>query len=156
MMPSFDYENQYWAQGIQVVAGIDEVGMGALAGPVVAGAVIFEKQISPPTPPFIKGGEKAPYVVYKQSLRAVAQELRRNMTPAEKALWDILRHATELKAFSFLRQKPLDRFIADFYCAKLMLVIEVDGDVHANQKEYDAVRSEELLKYGIQVIRFKN
>jgi ribonuclease HII len=41
-LPSFDYENQYWTQGIELIAGIDEVGMGALAGPVCAAAVMFE------------------------------------------------------------------------------------------------------------------
>jgi len=42
-LPSFDYERQYWGEGIKMVAGIDEVGMGALAGPVVAAAVIVKK-----------------------------------------------------------------------------------------------------------------
>ena len=40
-LPSFDYEAEYWEQGIELIAGIDEVGMGALAGPVCAAAVIF-------------------------------------------------------------------------------------------------------------------
>lgn len=45
--PTFDYEQQYWSQGIHYVAGIDEAGMGALAGPVVAGAVIFSQDALP-------------------------------------------------------------------------------------------------------------
>lgn len=47
-IPSFEYENQYWQQGIKVIAGVDEVGMGALAGPVVAAAVVFDPKIFPP------------------------------------------------------------------------------------------------------------
>lgn len=45
--PTFEYEQQYWSQGIQYIAGIDEAGMGALAGPVVAGAVIFSQDVLP-------------------------------------------------------------------------------------------------------------
>lgn len=44
-MPSFNYEHQYWSQNIPNIAGLDEAGMGALAGPVVAGAVIFSPEI---------------------------------------------------------------------------------------------------------------
>lgn len=43
---NFEYEHQYWKQGIPIIAGVDEVGMGALAGPVCAGAVIFDKDLS--------------------------------------------------------------------------------------------------------------
>lgn len=46
--PSFEYEAEYWEQGIELIAGIDEVGMGALAGPVCAGAVVFIPQIRNP------------------------------------------------------------------------------------------------------------
>lgn len=45
--PTFEYEQQYWSQGIKYVAGIDEAGMGALAGPVIASAVIFSQNILP-------------------------------------------------------------------------------------------------------------
>lgn len=55
--PTFDYEQQYWSQDIQYIAGIDEAGMGALAGPVVAAAVIFS-QDSVET--FLKFLEKTP------------------------------------------------------------------------------------------------
>ena len=57
----------------------------------------------------------------------------------------------------FTRQKPIGNFIADFYCSELLLVIEVDGDTHANQEAYDELRSEILSnKYNIEVIRYSN
>ena len=56
----------------------------------------------------------------------------------------------------FTRQKPLDAYIVDFYSAELMLAIEIDGDTHANQEQYDKHRTENLNKYGIEVIRYTN
>lgn len=47
-------------------------------------------------------------------------------------------------------------FIADFYCSKLLLVIEVDGEIHNKQKEYDEERSKVLNDLGIFVMRFSN
>ncbi len=77
------------------------------------------------------------------------------MTVAEKKLW-----YSFLKDFSFrvLRQKPINNFIVDFYCAKLQLVIEVDGDSHYTNevKDYDEERTQILEGYGLKVIRFSN
>ena len=56
----------------------------------------------------------------------------------------------------FTRQKPLDKYIVDFYCAELMLAIEVDGHMHADQEQYDKRRTENLNKYGVEVIRYTN
>jgi very-short-patch-repair endonuclease len=58
----------------------------------------------------------------------------------------------------FTRQKPLGRYIADFYCASRMLVVELDGDSHYNDRaqRYDAFRSSELGAQGIQVVRVTN
>ena len=85
-----------------------------------------------------------------------AAELRKSMTDAEKILWSILRK--NQMGFKFRRQHPIHRFIADFYCHALMLVIEIDGSFHdiSNQKVYDIGRSDELQEFGIQVIRFRN
>ena len=81
--------------------------------------------------------------------------MRRNPTPAEKKLWE-----EYLKTFPHrvLRQRPIEHFIVDFYCAALRLVIEVDGAVHLSEsaQSYDAERTNELEKYGLQVIRFTN
>lgn len=58
----------------------------------------------------------------------------------------------------FRRQHPLDKFIADFYCHEIKLVIEVDGSVHDSEdaKLYDAQRTYELKELGITVARFRN
>lgn len=58
----------------------------------------------------------------------------------------------------FRRQHPIGNFIADFYCHQLRLVIEIDGGYHLDkhQKEYDENRGDEMLNYGIEIIRFTN
>ena len=77
------------------------------------------------------------------------------MTVAEKKLWN-----NYLKNFNHrvLRQRPINNFIVDFYCAELKLVIEIDGDSHFTDegKSYDTARTKILEGYGIKVIRFTN
>jgi very-short-patch-repair endonuclease len=88
-------------------------------------------------------------------LLARAREMRHPQTPAESRLWSRLRNA-QLGGFKFRRQHPIDRFIADFYCAACRLVIEIDGDSHAGQAEYDAARTAWLNERGYRMIRFAN
>lgn len=73
-----------------------------------------------------------------------ARELRRAMTPAEKKLWQHIRY--NQLGVQFRRQNAVGPYIVDFFCAKAKLVVEVDGDVHADeeQAEYDAKRTEWL------------
>ena len=89
------------------------------------------------------------------SIRARARELRQPQTPAEQRLWSRLRNR-QLGGIKFRRQHPIDRFIVDFYCAACRLVIEIDGDSHADQVEYDQARTEWLEARGYRVIRFTN
>jgi very-short-patch-repair endonuclease len=95
------------------------------------------------------------HIAYNPKLKERARELRKNMTSAEKKLWD-----NYLKNFFYpvLRQKPLDNYIVDFYCPTLKLVIEIDGDIHNTKDafEYDKLRTEVLAGYGLRVIRFSN
>ena len=88
---------------------------------------------------------------------ARARELRKNMTPAEKLLWEKLRN-NQLDGFYFRRQHPIKFFIADFYCAKADLIVELDGGIHLNTDvhEHDINRTAELENLGIKVIRFTN
>ena len=88
---------------------------------------------------------------------ARAKELRKNMTPAEKVLWQRLRNH-QIDGFYFRRQHPIKYFIADFYCAKADLIVEVDGGIHNSplKQEWDINRTAELEKTGITVIRFTN
>jgi adenine-specific DNA-methyltransferase len=69
--------------------------------------------------------------------------------------YDILK-GKKLSQYKFTRQKPLLNYIADFYCSEFGLVIEVDGDNHEDQKEYDEKRTKELESYGLEVLRFYN
>jgi very-short-patch-repair endonuclease len=66
---------------------------------------------------------------YNKSLKQLSRNLRRNMTDAEMLLWSKLR-GKQLKGLQFYRQKIIDNCIADFYCPKSKLVIEVDGGQH--------------------------
>ena len=83
-----------------------------------------------------------------------AKELRRDMTPAEKILWNELR-ANKL-GVHFRRQQIIAGFIVDFYCHKAGLVVEVDGDVHDLQQEEDTKREKVLSEMGLTVVRFGN
>lgn len=84
-----------------------------------------------------------------------AKMLRREMTPAEKILWNELR-TNKLNGLHFRRQQNIDRFIADFYCHQHALIVEVDGSIHETQKEDDAEREAYLIARGFRIIRFTN
>ena len=84
-----------------------------------------------------------------------AKRLRKRSTPAEVKLWQALR-SRKLNGLRFRRQHPVGRFILDFYCPSKKLVIEVDGGIHTQRKDYDARRTEDLKKYGYRVLRFAN
>jgi very-short-patch-repair endonuclease len=95
------------------------------------------------------------HLPYNPKLKERARELRKNMTKAEKRLWyGLLRN---LK-YNVLRQKPIDNYIVDFYCPRLRLVIEVDGDAHSKEeaKVYDEKRTAVLEGYRLKVLRFMN
>ena len=76
-------------------------------------------------------------------VEAAARRLRHNLTPAEQALWKVLR-GRQLMGLKFRCQHPLGRFILDFYCPAHKLIIEVDGASHHARAEYDLVRTEQL------------
>jgi len=85
-----------------------------------------------------------------------ARELRGELTPAERRLWQHLRRG-QLAQLGFRRQYPMGSFIVDFYCPAARVVVEVDGDVHARQAEYDAERTRWLERgRGCRVLRFTN
>jgi very-short-patch-repair endonuclease len=94
--------------------------------------------------------------IYKNGeLLDIAKILRRNMTRQEKRLWyDFLRHYPE----KIYKQRVVDNFVADFYCHRARLVIELDGAQHymPEVRSYDENRTKVLEKYGLQVLRFSN
>ena len=85
------------------------------------------------------------------------KDLRKKSAKAEKSLWEYLRNR-KLAGFKFKRQYSVDAFIIDFYCPKVKLGVELDGEVHFTDeaKEYDENRTGFLSDFGIEIIRFKN
>ncbi len=85
-----------------------------------------------------------------------AKKLRLNMTLSELRLWNEVRN--NKLGVRFKAQHPIKTFIADFYCHKAKLVVELDGSIHntIDAKEHDAERTHELEQLGIKVIRFTN
>ena len=92
---------------------------------------------------------------YSKKLLPFAKKLRKESTPQEKHLWYDFLCKYPIR---FQRQKIIDSFIADFYCHKAKLIIELDGSQHYSDSglEYDKKRTSILNKYGIEVIRFSN
>ncbi|KAF7599048.1 MAG: hypothetical protein CGU29_09090 [Candidatus Dactylopiibacterium carminicum] len=118
------------------------------------------ERTAPDTPSPDKGrageGFQRRFLPYAQALTALARANRRNPTPAEALLWRrVLRHR-QFAHYKFHRQKPIGHYIVDFYCAELGLVVEVDGDSHAAQAEYDAARTRFLAGQGLRVLRYRN
>ncbi len=93
----------------------------------------------------------------KPNIFEKAKILRENMTIPELKLWQLLK-GKQMLNLRFRPQHPIDKFIADFYCHPIKLVIEVDGGIHKSrdQREYDINREAELNYWGIKVIRFTN
>ena len=86
-----------------------------------------------------------------------AKTLRLHMTEAENLLWERL-NKKQILGLHFRAQHPIDIFIADFYCHKIKLVVEVDGGIHKTKdlQTYDIGRTAEMEEYGIKVMRFTN
>jgi len=86
---------------------------------------------------------------------ALAKELRKNATPQENHLWYDFLSKYEIR---FQRQKAIDNFIADFYCHKAKLIIEIDGSQHYTEtgKNKDEFRTNVLEGYNLKIIRFTN
>lgn len=98
---------------------------------------------------------ESPLVEYEKRNIPHAKELRKNMMPWERKLWyEFLRDYP----VRFQRQKAIGSYIADFYCAKARLVVELDGGGHyeAEQGERDERRTEDLSRFHLAVLRFSN
>jgi very-short-patch-repair endonuclease len=88
-------------------------------------------------------------------LKARAKILRCEMTPTEAKLWQKLR-ANRLGGFHFRRQQIIHGTIVDFYCHAADLVVELDGEIHVAQQDYDYERDKHLQGLGLHVLRFDN
>lgn len=87
-------------------------------------------------------------------LKPLARSNRLNLTECEKKIWNIVRR--NQLGVKFRRQHAIAGFIVDFVALEIGLVIEIDGEIHNYQKEYDGYRTEVLNELGYKVIRFKN
>ena len=92
----------------------------------------------------------------KKSEQEKRRSLRNNTTYCEKIVWLHLRK--KQLGYRFLRQYSVDHFVIDFYCPKLKLAVELDGDVHEipEQKDYDKARQKYLEAFGIKFVRITN
>ena len=109
-------------------------------------------------PPFEKGGQggfACAVRFYAPYLKKYARKLRSEMTDAEHRFWYCVRRK-RLRAVQFYRQKPISRYIVDFYAPAARLVIEIDGGQHFTEEGRiaDARRDAELSRMGLAVLRF--
>jgi very-short-patch-repair endonuclease len=91
----------------------------------------------------------------KQITQERARSLRVNCTEAERHLWQHLR-ARQVAGAKFRRQVPIGKFIGDFVCLDLGIVVEIDGSQHQERSPYDRRRAQELEQQGFWVLRFWN
>jgi len=93
----------------------------------------------------------------RQSDKEKRRQLRNSMPETEAILWSRLQRKT-LRGYKFRRQYGIGRYVVDFYCPKLKLAIEIDGDSHFTDQaqEYDREREAYIQSLGLKVIRFTN
>jgi very-short-patch-repair endonuclease len=92
-------------------------------------------------------------IYYDNYLKKIARELRKQSTLSEVLLWQKLR-ASQMMGYRFNRQRPIGKYIVDFFCKELKLVIEIDGDSHLNKWDEDIDRQTYLESIGLTVLRF--
>ena len=99
-----------------------------------------------------------------QRILKFARGMRKNPTPAEEYFWYKVRRR-QLQGKKFRRQYIIQHdeimgkkyfFIADFYCHEQRLIVEIDGDIHNQQQDYDEMREDILKEMGYQIIRYRN
>jgi len=94
---------------------------------------------------------------YDKKLKNFSQQLRKNMTDAERLLWSKVR-GKQVGGYQFYRQKTIGSYIVDFYCPRARLVIELDGGQHYTDpgKKKDIQRDKNLKELGLEVLRFSD
>ena len=99
---------------------------------------------------------KKEFLSFRKDLKEKARDNRKYMNRPEAKLWYEILSNRKFLGFRFLRQKPVTDYIVDFFCSELRLGIEVDGESHDEQKEYDKMRTLNLNNIGITLIRYSN
>ena len=125
-------------------------GLGGLDG---LKRILFSRRITKDTKKMSKDSIRIRGT--NQEIEEAARRLRQELTPAESILWQALR-GRQLEGLKFRCQHTVGRFIVDFYCPSVKLVIEVDGGIHDQQQVYDQARTEKLEAFGYRVLRFTN
>uniref|UniRef100_UPI004047480E endonuclease domain-containing protein n=1 Tax=Algoriphagus sp. TaxID=1872435 RepID=UPI004047480E len=97
------------------------------------------------------------FLPYNKNLKEFSRDLRSHSTLSEILLWQKLR-ASQFRGYAFNRQKPLGNYIVDFYCLKLDLVIEVDGNSHFFEESVveDQERQKVIERMGVNFLRFSD
>ena len=93
----------------------------------------------------------------KKTLEANRKKLRNNLTPAEAALWELIKNK-KLDGRKFRRQHSIGNFILDFYCPEEKLAIELDGEDHYWDEgmKRDKIKTTYIKSHGIEILRFEN
>jgi very-short-patch-repair endonuclease len=94
-------------------------------------------------------------IYYNPKLKSNAKELRKKGVLSEVLLWNYLK-GRKMRGYQFMRQKPIGEYIVDFFCSKLRLVIEIDGESHDGRFGYDIERQRFLESIGLTVLRFND
>jgi very-short-patch-repair endonuclease len=94
-------------------------------------------------------------IPYNQHLKPLARQLRNQSSLAEILLWQQL-ETKKMLGYDFDRQKPIGRFIVDFFCTELMLTIEIDGESHRQNAMGDRERQARLESLGVRFLRFED
>ncbi|MDQ3020079.1 MAG: DUF559 domain-containing protein [Bacteroidota bacterium] len=92
---------------------------------------------------------------YDPKLKQRSRDLRNNSTISEVLLWNQIK-GRKIRNYQFMRQKPIGNYIVDFYCSKLKLVIEIDGDSHIDKEEKDEYRQNKIESLEILFLRFSD
>ena len=94
-------------------------------------------------------------IPYNPNLKMLARKLRNTSTLGEVLLWNELKNK-QMHGYDFHRQKPLLNYIVDFYCYELNLVIEIDGQYHNSEEQFQAddKREKDLRGCGLAIMRF--
>jgi very-short-patch-repair endonuclease len=94
---------------------------------------------------------------YSRHLKKYSRRLRKEMTEAERVLWSRIR-GRQLRGLQVYRQKPIGRFVVDFYCPKAKLVIELDGGQHYTEelRAKDETRDRYMMTQGLKTLRFSD
>ena len=102
-------------------------------------------------------GRTSRFVSEDPRVLAMARAMRKEPTPAEDVIWDVLRRKA-LGGLKFRRQHAIEGYVVDFYCHEKRLCIELDGAPHLTPagKERDDYRDSQLRAKGLTVLRFEN